>query len=342
MDVQVNVTHTSTSDDGKYTIYHILVKTGTRSFTLQKRYTDFSTLRNELESLYSDKIPYPFPKKTFLRKTVSDKRLAEERRIELEKFLQDAINDKVNIKWKKSLPFREFLNLPPGAFSNTSEATKERVNAAWTLSSTKNDEPITDVTIWIDTIRETKATFQEARSKIFVDSGEARKGLILGRARFEGLKKGLEVVTKEGVIGSGEAKRRLELLNSLEREHRDLEVLLSSVSSNPSESLAIYKTPLQQTKKQLFKGRVIGEPQETERTRGQDNQQLLQMQKQDFKNQDQELEQLGSVIRKQKELAVAINEELQLQNELLDELDGEVDRVGNKLHYAQKRVGKFT
>lgn len=341
MDVKVTIPNTSLSDDGSHTVYHVLVKTSSKSMKLQKRYSDFDNLKEELESLYSDQIPYEFPRKTFLRKTTNNSKLAEERRAQLEKFLQDVINDKVNIKWRRSLPFREFLNLPPGAFSTVNESTKEKLDTAWTLSSTNNDEPIIDVTTWIDTVRETKILLRDARSKIFINAVEARKKLILGRQKFDGLSKGLDVVASESSIGEGEVQRRRELLHSLKREHQDLEQLLSNVSSNPTPEQSDYKTPVGKAKNQLFKGRVLGQPQETERTRGVENQQLLQMQREDMKDQDKELEKLSAVINRQKELGVAINEELALQNELLDELDTEVDRTSAKLNYASKKIGKI-
>ncbi|CCH44795.1 Vacuolar morphogenesis protein 7 [Wickerhamomyces ciferrii] len=340
MDVQVTIPNTSTSDDGSHTVYHVLVKSSGKSKKLEKRYSDFAALKEELESLYSDQIPYNFPKKTFLRKTINNDRLAEERRIQLEKFLQDAINDKLNIKWRRSLPFRDFLQLPPGAFSTANDGTKEKINSAWSLSSTNNNDPITDLTSWIDVVRETKLILQDARSKIFIDGTEARKKLIVGRLRFDGLSKGLDDVAAKGSIGEGEIQRRRELLHSIKREHGDLEQLLSNVTSNP-EALESSKTSLGKSKNLLFKGRVLGQPQETERTRGIENQQLLQMQKNDIQDQDQELERLSAVINRQKELGIAINEELALQNELLDELDTEVDRTSAKLKYAQKKVGKI-
>lgn len=328
MEVRVSIPYASTSDDGTHTIYHVVVKVGERSHTLLKRYSAFATLKAELEALYSDQLPYEFPGKTYIRKSVNNSGVTEQRRMILEKLLQDAINDEVNIKWRRSLPFREFLNLPPGTFSSN-DVAKERVNAAWSLS-VRHDEPILDVTTWIDTVREAKQRLQDARSKVFVEPAEARRELILARSRFESLTKGLELGDS---IGDGERKRRTELLNSLKREHGDLESLLSNVDAPQSMSA---------TRKQLFKGRVIGEPQETSRTTRLDNQQLLQLQKQDFKQQDEQLDQLALAMRRQRELGMAINEELQLQNELLDEMDAEVDHVDSKLHYAQKRAGKFT
>lgn len=142
--------------------------------------------------------------------------------------------------------------------------------------------------------------------------------------RFEGLSKGLESFE----MGNGEGKRRSELLNSLKREHEDIESLLSTTNTTNS------RPPT--------KGRILGEAQETERTRPLDNQQLLQVQKVDMSTQDEQLNQLHKAIQRQRQLGEAINEELAIQNELLDELEGETDRVGSKLHYANHRVGKFT
>lgn len=337
MDIKVTIPHTSTSDDGSYTQFHVLVRIGgSKSYTLTKRYSDFATLKKELESLYSDQMPYKFPRKTFIRSSVKNGALAEERRVVLERFLQECINDKINTKWRKSLPFREFLNLAPGTFSNANEQTKELVKDAWAMAH-RHDGPIVDVTTWLDTAREAKTMLQDARCKVFVDPGECRKKLILSRTTFDALSRGLEMAQ----MGDGERKRRVDLLNSLKREHGDVESLLRNV--HDSDDVGVKRPPPMGSKTELFKGRrVIGEPQETDRTRALDNHQLLQLQKQDFIRQDEELHQLHSAIQKQRELGIAINDELQLQNELLDELDGEVDRVGNKLHYARKRVGRFT
>lgn len=341
MSLKATIPRVFDSDSGKYSVYLVLVEIGAKKFQLEKRYSDFANLKAEMEALYGEDVPYNFPKKHLLRSTVGNPSLAESRRAQLETFLKSILEDATQNKWKKSLPFKEFLNLPPGIFSTVDDSTKEKLNSAWVLSS-KNDQPIEDLTTWIETARETKDTLRDARSKVYTSPSETRKLLILARVRFDGLTSGLDSVTSKQIIGEGEAQRRRELLHSLKREHQDIENLLSNISQFPEESQSARRLPIGQVKSQLFKGRVLGQPQETERTRGLNDQQLLQVQKQDFQDQEKELEQLSKVIQRQKELGVAINEELALQNELLDELDSEVDRTSAKLHYANKRVGKFT
>lgn len=311
--MQVTIPQISVSEDGSFTLYHVQVRVAEKVQVIKKRYSEFVELRDELESMFSVGVPYRFPRKTLFRNTVKNPQLAEERRRDLELFLQNIAEDAEDIKWKKSLPFKEFLNLPPGIFSNVNEQMKEKMNDAWSL--TNNKEPVIDLSTWIEVARECRKKLQSARRD--------KKELVLIRAKFEGLSKGLVIIEDEGLVGEGELNRRKELLNSLKREYNDIEQL----SVEPI---------------QLFKGRVIGKPKETDRTRGMDNQELLQMQKQDFKQQDEQLEELSKALQRQKELGVAINEELSIQNEILDELDQQVESSTSKLHYAQKRVGKFT
>jgi regulator of vacuolar morphogenesis len=88
--------------------------------------------------------------------------------------------------------------------------------------------------------------------------------------------------------------------------------------------------------------RVLGAPaKETERTRELDNQGVLQLQQQIMKEQDTNVEDLAVVVRRMKEMGVAINEELIEQAQLLDVVDQDVDRVGGKIDVAKKRIKKI-
>lgn len=339
--IEVSVPVTSSSDDNRYTLYHVLVKTGDQSYVLKKRYSDFFTLKQELESLYSDQMPYEFPKKTILRRSTTNAQLAEDRRAQFERFLQRVVADEVHSKWKKSLPFREFLNLPPGSFSRASGDTGAQVDAVWGLglTSRQKDEPVVDLAHWIDLVRLSKGSLADARSKVFIAPGEARRLLIQARSRFDGLAAGLQAAQQQRLLGDGELRRRQELLFSLRREHDSLEALLSTSTHEGA-----HDESHDEARSKLFKEgkRVIGKPRETDRTLGVENQHLLQMQKQDFQQQDEQLSTLYRSLQKQKELGIAINEELQIQNELLDEIDSEIDLTESKLKFASKQINKFT
>jgi len=55
-------------------------------------------------------------------------------------------------------------------------------------------------------------------------------------------------------------------------------------------------------------------------------------------DQDQHLEQLSQSVQRTRHVAVAINEELDLQVALLDELDEDVDVTQSRLRAAKRRI----
>jgi len=87
-------------------------------------------------------------------------------------------------------------------------------------------------------------------------------------------------------------------------------------------------------------GRVLGK--ETTRTRELDNQGVLQLQKQMMEDQDMDVEGLRKIVARQKELGIAINNELEVQNEMLKMVDDDVTRVQGKIEIAKKRIGKIS
>ncbi|KAJ2616207.1 hypothetical protein EV177_001185 [Coemansia sp. RSA 1804] len=82
-------------------------------------------------------------------------------------------------------------------------------------------------------------------------------------------------------------------------------------------------------------------PQETTETRGLDNQGLLQLQNQRMSEQDQAASELGQLLRRQREMGLAIGNELDLHNQLLGELDQDVDRTNGKLGTARRQINKL-
>lgn len=81
--------------------------------------------------------------------------------------------------------------------------------------------------------------------------------------------------------------------------------------------------------------RVLGGPaKETERTRELDNQGVLQLQKQIMQEQDEDAQDLALVVRRMREMGVAINQEIVEQNVMLGLLDEDVDRYVTRLTAA--------
>ena len=58
--------------------------------------------------------------------------------------------------------------------------------------------------------------------------------------------------------------------------------------------------------------------------------------------QDEDLDTLAQAVRRQRELGVQIQQELDVQNDMLTLLDEDVDRVDGKVRVAKKRVDKIS
>ncbi|GMH34134.1 hypothetical protein BSKO_01968 [Bryopsis sp. KO-2023] len=85
-------------------------------------------------------------------------------------------------------------------------------------------------------------------------------------------------------------------------------------------------------------GGRAGPPRETDQTAALENHQLIGLQTQVMRQQDQELEQMEEAVHNTKHVANAINEEVDLQIRLLDNLEEEVDVVHSRMGAAAKRV----
>ncbi|KAJ1942023.1 hypothetical protein FBU59_003324 [Linderina macrospora] len=82
-------------------------------------------------------------------------------------------------------------------------------------------------------------------------------------------------------------------------------------------------------------------PQETNETRGLDNQGLLQLQVDRMKEQDLAVAGFSQLLQRQCEMGMAIGTELDLQNQLLSELDQDLDRTGSKLATARRQANQL-
>eukprot|EP01108_Squamamoeba_japonica_P006354 TRINITY_DN5124_c0_g1_i4.p1 TRINITY_DN5124_c0_g1~~TRINITY_DN5124_c0_g1_i4.p1 ORF type:complete len:158 (-),score=45.56 TRINITY_DN5124_c0_g1_i4:106-537(-) len=88
------------------------------------------------------------------------------------------------------------------------------------------------------------------------------------------------------------------------------------------------------------KRRAWGVPEETEETRGLDNQQLFSTQQKIVQQQDDQLDLLSHSIGRSKQVALAIDDEVTEQDALLQGLDAHVDRTGAKLRNTTRRVAR--
>ncbi|OJJ51347.1 hypothetical protein ASPZODRAFT_127413 [Penicilliopsis zonata CBS 506.65] len=378
IEISIPTTSVSTSSPA-YTIYNVTLRLPLRSFAVQKRYSDFVAFHQSLTAQVGAVPPLPLPGKSWFSNTVSNANLREERRKVLEAYLR-AINEAVDPKWRSSSAWRAFLNLPSSA-ATTANTSTTRLHAAITdpsaVGSGAGGAPITDPTLWLDCYRDMKGHLHDARlhltrrdqettpqkqheSSAHAKGSLVRAGSLIG-ALEEGLKNlgtdGLSPSTGGGVgwgnsqnrgnsIGDGEMRRRKDLLVNARKEKDGLEDLLNAMAAKSRIDSAVASAQDKEAlvggaaAKKPRSGRVLGK--ETERTRELDNQGVLQLQRQTMEDQDLNVEELRKIVARQRELGIAINAELEIQNEILKLADEDADRLKQKIDIGNKRVGKIS
>lgn len=153
----------------------------------------------------------------------------------------------------------------------------------------------------------------------------SRKNQVIAAANIKMLESGL--ASSQESLGLGEYRRRRDILASLRQS-------LSS-GANGSESRALFE----RTPPRVLGGGPPGG--ETDRTRALNNQGLLQLQQSDMEKQDDTVARLLESVTRQKQLGLAINDELQYHNQLLDQLDGDTHSVNARLNQAKRRTNKL-
>ncbi|KAI9833516.1 MAG: hypothetical protein M1826_007130 [Phylliscum demangeonii] len=169
-------------------------------------------------------------------------------------------------------------------------------------------------------------------------------------------------------LGEGELRRRRDLVGLARKEKDGLEALAAAVAAADSrkasltgaggsgsdvsasasagpQRLALLNSGPEGRNGSRAHGRVLGAARpapESEHTRQLDNDGLLQLQKQEMAVQDESLAQMARGIVRLKELGVAINEELGVQNDQLALMDEDVTRVDAKVRVAKKRAAKIS
>ena len=204
-------------------------------------------------------------------------------------------------------------------------------------------------------------------------SAGAKKGLVKANTLILRLETGLGELAEGRAggekLGEGEIRRRRDLLSRARQEREGLDGVLNAwVVSKANATIALAggdaqkdglfdgalnagngmpgafpSGPQQQRVASSSRRRVLGGPpaKETERTRELDNEGVLKLQQQIMKEQDMDVEDLRKVVKRMKDMGIAINDELVEQSQLLDMLDQDVDRVTGKVQIAKKRLSKI-
>ena len=369
--LEISIPNTTTSLTSKsYTIYNISLRLPLRSYSLQKRYSDFTALNVGITSEAGGAPPTPLPGKSWFRSTTSSPDFTEERRKGLESYVQ-AINQSTDDRWRNTSAWRTFLNLPSAA-----NASKPGASLSLLAKSAGNGVPITDPLVWLDQHRDLKTQLHEARLNLtrrdqastaqsqHEASAQAKKCLIRAGSAIVELDTGLrELGSARGTgerLGEGELRRRRDLMAVAKKEKEGLESLLSAMTAkaaldrklaNPDSKKELLSTGSDtdgksfsgngnSSRRPATGGRVLGK--ETDRTRELDNQGVVQLQQQMMQEQDEDVGVLAKAVARQNQLAIQIQEELESQNGLLDLVDEDVTRLHGKINVARDRAGKIS
>ena len=375
--LEISIPTTSVSPTSPpHTLYNITLRLPLRSFTLSKRYSDFSSFHSALVSQTTAPPPAPLPAKSWFANTLSNATLREERRAGLEEYLR-AINDAEDPRWRTSSAWRAFLNLPNTSATGGPPAknTATKLHAAITdPGSGASGQAITDPTLWLDCFRDMKAHLQDARlhltrrdqettpQKQHESSAAAKSSLVRAGSLIAALEEGLKNLGDYGrnggdgngsggqgdgiLLGEGELRRRKDLLVNARKEKDGLEDLLNAMAAKGRLDTAVASMEDKEalvgsaSRKPARSGRVLGK--ETERTRELDNKGVLQLQRETMEDQDMGLEELRKIVARQKELGIAINGELQVQNDLLKLADEDVDRYVSSIYIQDYEMIQLT
>ncbi|ORX34639.1 Phox homologous domain-containing protein [Kockovaella imperatae] len=337
-----------------HTTYTVQVTTPMRSWTVSRRYNDFVALNDELLSSTGKAPPAALPPKHpwSITRSAYDQKVIRERKVLLEAYLRAILNHR-DPRWRSSYTYLDFLAAPAASSSS--------VPTSWTPSN------------WLSEHTNIQAQLRTARSALLKRdalagmgdapgsrgaSVEAKKMLRDVGERIDALSQALGDISKS--IGEGERKRREEMIEGLKNERGDLQRMADAgvrtirdmapkagetsgfgagsrnmPGSIPNGSGAVGPAP----------GRVFGRqppPEETSETRPLDDRGLLQLQQTKMDDQDSQLEELSKILRRQRNMGEDIDREIRDQNEILDEIQTDVDKVGGKMARAKRQLNKLS
>lgn len=343
--VGISVEIPSTTVVGKYNFYEVDIsvefnKFKSERYRASKRFSDFVELKTQLSNDSENKLPELPSRYSSFYKSQSD--LLLERRQGLTSFVQNLLSDR---KFRTDGRVLNFFNIPKSVMAelNMSERNGQNTKKERAQNRVNN---ITSAQQWMDVYKTTKSLMQDSRSKLFQAGNvvEVKKIMKTCESNLELLQMFLST---SKTLGTGEIQRREELLTTVTKGLTDLNSMLHSMnfadisqkSDNSIQTASLFST---QKRTGTNGRRTLGKVKETGETKLLDNKELLQMQQQKMTLQDQDLDQLKEMIIRQKQIGIAVNEELSIQNELLEGLNQQVDHSSNKMNLARSKIKKFT
>ena len=350
--------HEERTSPKPHTVYRIEIQASVRSWQMWRRYSEFADLHTELTKSTGSPPPAELPPKHSLSmfRSHNNPAVLEERREGLERYLRAILSSKDD-RWRDAFAFRDFLGVPVGKFQGDGGAggSSQFTSSSWLDEHTDLQARIRDVRADVNK--------RDALSDMGDVSGshqanvQAKKKLAAALSRVGVLEEGVQHLALAG-MSEGELQRRRDMVGRLRDECEKLAKMVtvarltsrgvgSSAERNPAseaDRAALLSGPSGKptTGFQRPITRVFGgQPKETDQTRPLDNQGLVQLQQTQIDQQDAQLSQLSAILHRQKQLGVAIGQEIEVQNEMLDDLTGEVDRVGGKLKSAKTQMNRL-
>ncbi|OCF40080.1 hypothetical protein I317_06093 [Kwoniella heveanensis CBS 569] len=224
-DIQdITIISTKTVEQPKvHTVYVIQISTPTRTWTVQRRYSDFVSLHAELKSSVGKEPPGTLPAKHWsLTGRLGDEKMIRERRVVLEQYLRLILTSK-DASWRQAYGFKDFLSLP-----TTSSSTGPSISSG----SYPGPQTFT-VQSWLLEHTALQSILRSARSSLLKrdalanmgDSVGSRSASVEAKRTLKDIDVRINVLESElaGLnLGEGEKKRREEMVDSLKVERSGL------------------------------------------------------------------------------------------------------------------------
>jgi len=351
--------HELRSKPSSHVVYKIEMQGPVRSWTMWRRYSEFAELHTELAKSTGLAPPEELPPKhSFsIRRKLNEDSIIQERSKALDTYLRAILAHK-DSRWRDSYAFKEFLGVPITKGADGRDLLEvsrtQYTSASWLDEHVDIQSLVRDIRADInrrDSLADGGKAGPAANANV-----QAKKKITVLLRRMDVLAKSLETLGLNG-MSQGELHRRAELVAKLQDECQKLSGLVLSanrgMASNPSAS----NDSISDAKRELLSpsgsqptthhpvARVLGgsrvPPQETAVTRPLDDEGIYHLQQQQITQQDDQLNQLTAILRRQKQLGIAIGNEVEEEIAMLDELDANVDKFGNKLGKAKKQLNRL-
>lgn len=346
--------------------YPIEVHTATRTWTIRQRYSAFEELVQALAVESGSPPPGTLPAKrswTHPFASVADERSLDERRQGLERWVRGIVGAK-DPRWRESRAFKDFLAMPVSRTGGGAAAHAKSGSSFSSQSWLTEHGELRSLARSIHALLAKRDALASDPTAAHQTNVQAKKELATLVSRVGILAQGLSELSlggggrSEAALTEGEMRRRSDMVSALQDECENLGKLSIATRAGPSSlrsgGLGRDVDPPSAARKELLPSgfgssskppaRVLGvrpPPVETAETRPLDNVGLLQLQQEAISKQDDRLSGLSAILRRQKDIGLAINQELAVQNELLDNLDGQLDKTGAKLGNAKKQMKKL-